>query len=462
MAFGLFRKKQYADLIFTNAVIDTRDPELGEAAAVAVKDGLVLGVGSAEEMEGFKGKDTEIIDLGGRYLAPGRIELDGRLSASALSGSFIKLDESMNEDALIAAVTGYLAGRPDADYVLGIGYASTSLKTGDDDVREFRERLDAVSGDTPVVLIARDDLYMRVNTAAAQAASDRAQEMGRETITPAFIMDSVISVDLESNAGQLMDCFFEYAKRGVTSVYNNESSVYLSDIFNDLLMSAYSAGCLKQRVFGSFPLRKRLNQQSILFSMDRKATFCQELAPFINFTTVDITFTSDEDSDCYMDETYLRELCEAAADKGYSVRLEPQDREAALLALAIAGDIAKAGARSSFTVKHDFELSEEELASIYTGDAIELPLKDEMLAASALGISRYAETIAPGSWADFVITDEKNADFAAFTVLGGKVVYEAGKDSPEGWKKAFSEALDELGGVFGAEFGAEEEEESEE
>ena len=260
MAFGLFRKKQYADVIFTNGTVDTRDPEVGEAQAVAVKDSLVLGVGSAEEMDGFKGKDTRVIDLGGKYLAPGRIELDGKLSASALAGCFIKLDESMNEDALIAAVTGYLAAKPDADYVLGIGYASTSLKNGDDDIKEFRARLDEVSGSVPVVLIARDDLYMRINTAAAQIASDRAEETGRDTITPAFIMDSVISIDLESNAGQLMDCFYDCAKRGITSVYNNENSVYLSDLFNDLLMSAYSAECLKLRVFGSFPLRKRLNQ----------------------------------------------------------------------------------------------------------------------------------------------------------------------------------------------------------
>ena len=73
MAFGLFRKKQFADVIFTNAVIDTRDPEMPEAQAVAVKDGLVLAAGAADEIAELKGRDTEVIDLGGKYLTTGRI-----------------------------------------------------------------------------------------------------------------------------------------------------------------------------------------------------------------------------------------------------------------------------------------------------------------------------------------------------------------------------------------------------
>jgi hypothetical protein len=458
MAFGLFRKKQTADVIFTNGVIKTRDPEYPEAQAVAVKDGLVLAAGDAGEIADLKGKDTEVIDLGGKFMTTGRVELDGSLSAGSLAGSFIKLDESMNEDALLAAVTGHLAGRPDADHVLGIGYAATSLSSSEEDIKAFRTRLDEISGEIPVVLIARDDLYMRVNTAAAQIAAERAEEMGRDTITPAFIMDSVISIDLGRNAEQLMESFFELAKRGVTSVYNNENSVYLSDLFSSLLMSAYDAQCLKLRVFDSFPIRKRMNQQSILFSMDRKATFCQELAPFINFTTLDITFSSEEDSDCYMDETYIRELAEAASDKGYSVRFEPLDRQAALLALETASDLAGSNKKAAFTVKHGFEFTSDELASIATGDAIELPLKDENLAAAALGTARYAESIAPGAWADFVITKSENDPEAVMTVLGGKVVYEAGKDVPEAWKKAFSDALGELGDEFAEDFGEEAEE----
>ena len=52
----------------------------------------------------------------------------------------------------------------------------------------------------------------------------------------------------------------------------------------------------------------------------------------------------------------------------------------------------------------------------------------------------------------------ENDPEAVMTVLGGKVVYEAGKDAPEAWKKAFSEALGELGDEFAEDFGEEAEE----
>lgn len=49
----------HADTIFTNAAIDTVDPARPRAEAVAIRDGKVLPVGSAEEIAAYRGPDTE-------------------------------------------------------------------------------------------------------------------------------------------------------------------------------------------------------------------------------------------------------------------------------------------------------------------------------------------------------------------------------------------------------------------
>ena len=60
-----------ADMIVTNAKIAVMDADRNTAQAMAIKDGLVLKTGSAEEINAFKGKDTQIIDAKGRTIIPG-------------------------------------------------------------------------------------------------------------------------------------------------------------------------------------------------------------------------------------------------------------------------------------------------------------------------------------------------------------------------------------------------------
>src|ERR1035441_7951928 len=62
-----------ADVIFGGDII-TMDENNPTAEAVAVKDGLVLAVGSKSDVLKTKGVATQIIDLGGRTMLPGFID----------------------------------------------------------------------------------------------------------------------------------------------------------------------------------------------------------------------------------------------------------------------------------------------------------------------------------------------------------------------------------------------------
>ena len=55
MVFGFFGKSAAADLVIVNGHIYTQDPENPWVEAVACKDGIVLALGTAKEMEAFQG-----------------------------------------------------------------------------------------------------------------------------------------------------------------------------------------------------------------------------------------------------------------------------------------------------------------------------------------------------------------------------------------------------------------------
>ncbi len=77
MAFGMFKKNNFADVIYTNGRFFTQTPDLPWVSAVACKDGRILSAGDIEQMEQLKSADTQIIDLKGQYAFPGFIDVRG-------------------------------------------------------------------------------------------------------------------------------------------------------------------------------------------------------------------------------------------------------------------------------------------------------------------------------------------------------------------------------------------------
>ncbi|MBC2907468.1 amidohydrolase [Streptomyces cupreus] len=63
-----------ADLVLTGARVRTLDPERAHASAVAVRDGLIVGVGDADDVRDWTGPATEVVDLAGACLTPGLVD----------------------------------------------------------------------------------------------------------------------------------------------------------------------------------------------------------------------------------------------------------------------------------------------------------------------------------------------------------------------------------------------------
>lgn len=71
---GASEHKARADIVYTNARFITLDARDRVVDAVAIKNGRLIGVGSAKVINGFIGPRTQIIDLNGKTVVPGLID----------------------------------------------------------------------------------------------------------------------------------------------------------------------------------------------------------------------------------------------------------------------------------------------------------------------------------------------------------------------------------------------------
>lgn len=63
-----------ADVILTGGTIWTGDDQTPRAEAVAVRGSRILAVGSASDVAGLQGPETRMVELDGRFVAPGFID----------------------------------------------------------------------------------------------------------------------------------------------------------------------------------------------------------------------------------------------------------------------------------------------------------------------------------------------------------------------------------------------------
>lgn len=175
MAFGFFRKTETADLIFHNGHIFTQDPQLPWAEAVACKGEKILGVGNLEGMDSVIGKDTRLVDLDGKYLLPGFIDVHRSPVLKVFEGKFLDLSECSSTEEVLEAVAAWADENPDEEIVFGYGYRDdlkpneTEIAEIDDEAAEADEADE--TGEFPAVLAADTEAERAAET-EIEAESD--------------------------------------------------------------------------------------------------------------------------------------------------------------------------------------------------------------------------------------------------------------------------------------------------
>ena len=166
-----------AELVFHGANIITMDAN--DAQAVAVAGDRIIAAGAREEIEGFIGPRTRVVDLGERALLPGFIDAHGHFSAVARNLDLLDLSsppvgEVTNIGDVVRRIGEFIENEQIAagELVQGFGYDDSLLA---EQRHPDRGDLDRASVDHPIVLRHVSGHLLAVNSMAlAQAGVNSA------------------------------------------------------------------------------------------------------------------------------------------------------------------------------------------------------------------------------------------------------------------------------------------------
>ncbi len=158
------------DTILVNGKIITMDSKDSIAAAVAIRGGSIVAVGSTESIERLAGDATRRIDLAGRSATPGLIDSHNHLAVSATDAVY-SLDLAYPNVKTIAEIVEKVreraAERARGEWVTGAKWDEGKLK---ENRHIYAKDLDPVTPDRPVWLSHTTFHYGVANTQAMKLA----------------------------------------------------------------------------------------------------------------------------------------------------------------------------------------------------------------------------------------------------------------------------------------------------
>ena len=164
-------KEPPADRIYLGDVL-TFDANDTVAEALAVKDGRILIVGAEDAVLQHRGRDTEVVDLGGGALLPGFIDAHSHLVGHGVPiTGWVNVAQPpvgtvTNLRELIAALDAFKKPRRAGEWIIAYGYEKEGLA----EQREVtRDDLDPAFPHNPVVLIHQSSHAAVLNSKALEA-----------------------------------------------------------------------------------------------------------------------------------------------------------------------------------------------------------------------------------------------------------------------------------------------------
>ncbi len=247
-------------MILENGVIRTLDPSLPAARALAIAgDEIVGGVGTHERALA----SPERIDLGGRCVVPGFADAHVHFPTWAVARSEVRLEGTRSLDEAVAQVRDAVGSVRPGGWLRGRGWRSGDWAS---EVEPTRAALDAVTGDVPVALLARDSHSLWLNSAALDRASGDLEVAGgvverdgagdptgvlREEAAWRF-RDLHVAIDDAEYLDAMRAGLRVAASRGVTSVHDKDGWLGANRLFQRL----HADGALTVRVWQSLPADK--------------------------------------------------------------------------------------------------------------------------------------------------------------------------------------------------------------
>ena len=160
MVAGTASAQQSAATIYTNVNIYTVNADQPRAKAMAVENGRIVAIGDIPDVEAIASDETQIVDLGGRFVMPGFISSHFHPGVAGLMSTGAQLVGVNEPEEILNVVRQFAADNPGTGAIFGFGW-SPSTFAPDGPQATFLDR--AVS-DRPVYLIASDAHSAWVNS----------------------------------------------------------------------------------------------------------------------------------------------------------------------------------------------------------------------------------------------------------------------------------------------------------
>ncbi|MEM7247744.1 MAG: amidohydrolase [Acidobacteriota bacterium] len=159
-----------ADLILHGGFFYTVDPTRPSASAVAVRDGVLVLIGSDAEALALRGPRTHVLDLEGRMVMPGAHDSHVHiLEAFHAAGGGCPLPTGLPLDDYVPIVSDCLPDGEASDWVLGFGHSIFDLRSEIEAGANPREALDAAVPDLPAAFLEGTSHSVWANSRALEA-----------------------------------------------------------------------------------------------------------------------------------------------------------------------------------------------------------------------------------------------------------------------------------------------------
>jgi len=197
LAKGNSEEKQSADLIIKGAIIYTVDAHNTQADAMAIKDGMIIGIGMESQIMA-KFQCNRILNLGGKFIYPGFIDAHCHFYGYALGLQYIDLNGCKS----FAEVIDRLKNNKNAKnggWIVGRGWDQNLWE-----VKEFPDNklLTSLYPDIPVMLIRVDGHVVLANEEALKRANiGLMNQFGQDQVD---VANKQLTGILRENAADLM------------------------------------------------------------------------------------------------------------------------------------------------------------------------------------------------------------------------------------------------------------------
>ncbi|MGB6384484.1 MAG: amidohydrolase [Terriglobales bacterium] len=164
--------KPAADLIIQNAHIWTVDPLLPEAEAVAILGDRIVGVGSSQQVDSWRGPHTRVVNAGGKRLLPGFNDAHVHFTDGGAQLDNVELNDATSPQEFARRIGEHATKTAKGEWVLGGDWDETKWNPAELPTKEL---IDAATPETPVAVSRYDGHMVLANSLALKLAGITAQ-----------------------------------------------------------------------------------------------------------------------------------------------------------------------------------------------------------------------------------------------------------------------------------------------